>query len=355
VAALNVAIVGCGTIAHRYAERIAETPRLELVAATDLDPARADGLVAAHGGTAYATLDELLADDRVETVINLTIARAHVAVTRAALDAGKHVHTEKPLALGYSDARALASLAEERGVRLSTAPTTLLGEAQQTAWKLVRDGAIGRVRVAYAEANWGRLETWHPDPRGLYDVGPLADVGVYPLTILTAMFGPVRRVQAYAATLEPERVHRDGWPFSLDAPDWTTATLELEDGIVARLTASFYVPPSKQRGLELHGDDGSLYLATWAEADSRLERQPRTGGYEPVPLLREPYAGIDWSRALLDLADAIEQGRPHRSTGEHAAHVVEVLEAARASAADEGRSIVVRSDFRRPEPLDWAR
>jgi predicted dehydrogenase len=354
VARLNVAIVGCGNIADRYAERILETPELTLVGATDLDRERAERLVAANGGVVFGTLDELLADERVDAVINLTIASAHVAVTRAALEAGRHVHSEKPLALCYDDACALVELAESRGVRLSAAPSTLLGEAQQTAWKLVRDGVIGRVRVVYAEANWDRLERWHPDPRGLYEVGPLVDVGVYPLTILTAMFGPVRRVQAYASTLEPERVHRHGWSFRLDAPDWATATLELADGVVARLTASFYVPPSQQRGLEFHGDDGSLFMATWAEFDSRVELQPRGGAYERVPLLREPYAGIDWSRALVDLADAIEQGRPPRSTGEHAAHVVEVLDAARASAEGGGASVDVRSDFRRPEPLEWA-
>jgi predicted dehydrogenase len=351
---MNVAIVGCGNIADRYAERIAETPELMLVGATDLERERAERLVATNGGVAYGTLDELLADGRIETVINLTIATEHVAVTRAALEAGKHVHTEKPLALSHADAQALVELAAARGVRLSAAPSTLLGEAQQTAWKLVRDGAVGRVRVVYAEANWDRLERWHPDPRGLYAVGPLVDVGVYPLTILTAMFGPVRQVQAYAATLEPERIHRHGWSFRLEAPDWATATLELADGVVARLTASFYVPPSQQRGLEFHGDDGSLFIATWAEFDSRVELQPRGGAYERVELVRRPYAGIDWSRALLDLADAIEEGRAHRSTGEHAAHVVEVLEGARVSAESGGASVEVHSEFRRPEPLEWA-
>ena len=353
---MKLAIVGCGNIAERYGEAIRATPELELVAATDLERERAQPFVELNGGVAYATLDELLADPRVETVLNLTIATAHVAVTRAALEAGKHVHTEKPLALRYDDARALVELADERGVRLSAAPTTLLGEAQQSAWKLVRDGAIGAVRVVYAEANWGRLETWHPDPRGLYEVGPLADVGVYPLTILTAMFGPVRRVQAYATTLVPERTHRDGWSFTLEAPDWVTATMEHEGGVVTRLTASFWVPASKQRGLELHGDEGSLFLATWSDFDSRLELQRRGGAeYEAVPLLREPYHGIDWSRALVDLADAVEHVRPHRSTGEHAAHVVEVLEAARTSAAGAGRSVDVDSSFRPPEPVDWAR
>jgi predicted dehydrogenase len=347
---MRIGIVGCGVIAGPYAERIAAVDELTLVGAADLDPARAQAFAAKHGGTAYASVDALLADDAVETVVNLTIASAHASVSSAALAAGKHVHSEKPLALAYDEARSLVQLAADRGVRLSSAPATLLGEAQQTAWKLLRDGAIGRVRVVYAEANWGRLESWHPDPRGLYEVGPLADVGVYPLAIATAIYGPVRRVRAYSTTIEPERTHPSGWTFTLDAPDIAVAVCELEDDVVMRLTASFYTPPSKQRGLEFHGDDGSLYMPTWAEFDSRLELQPRGGQYEIVPPLREPFAGIDWSRALVDLAEAIAEDRPHRASGEQAAHLVEVLEAASASART-GGAVDVRSEFVRPKPL----
>jgi predicted dehydrogenase len=255
--------------------------------------------------------------------------------------------------LTYAEARELVELADRRGVRLSSAPSTLLGEAQQSAWKLVRDGAIGRVRVVYAEANWDRLERWHPDPRSLYAVGPLVDVGVYPLAIVTAMLGPVRRVVGYSTMVEPERTHPAGWRFAPEAPDFHVAVLELEEDVVVRLTANFYVPASKQRGLEFHGDAGSLYLPTWGEFDSRIELQARNAEYETLQPLREPYRGIDWSRALTDLAEAIAEGRRHRAGGEHAAHIVEVLEAARTSAA-EGGAVDVRSDFPRPEPYEWA-
>jgi predicted dehydrogenase len=237
---------------------------------------------------------------------------------------------------------------------LSSAPTTLLGEAQQTAWKLVRDGAIGRVRVAYAEANWGRIEEWHPEPESLYDVGPLVDVGVYPITILTAMFGPVRRVAASASTVEPERTRLDGKTFTPEAADFVVATLELADDVVVRLTSTFYVGASMQRGIEFHGDEGSLYMPTWGEADSRIEVMPRGGEYELVPHLREPYHGIDWTRALVDMRDALEENRAHRMSAEHAAHVVEILCAVGESAA-QGTPVELHSDFPRPEPMDWAR
>lgn len=353
MAAVRIALAGCGNIAPRYAKCIAAAGGLELVGATDIVPGAAKRFSDEHGGTAYGTLDELLADDRVDVVVNLTAPLAHAAVSHAALGAGKHVHSEKPLALRYDEARKLVELAQRNGVRLSSAPATLLGEAQQSAWKLVRDGAVGRVRVVYAEANWDRIESWHPDPTALYAVGPLVDVGVYPLAIMTALFGPVRHVQAYATTVEPDRVRLDGSTFTVEAPDFVVAALELADGVVARLTATFYVGSSKQRGLEIHGDVGSLYMPTWGEFDSRLELKERGGDYETVPLLREPYHGIDWSRALTDLAEAIRDGRPHRASGEQAAHIVEVLEAAQTSLG--GRAVDVRSDFPRPEPLDWAR
>ena len=351
---MRVALVGCGNIAVRYAATIAAAPTLTLVGATDVDADRAKALAAEHGVTAYGTLDELLADGDVDTVVNLTFPAAHASVTTAALEAGKHVHTEKPLALTHEEAQRLVQLADERGLRLGSAPATLLGEAQQSAWKLVRDGAIGRVRVVYAEANWGRLERWHPDPRSLYAVGPFVDVGVYSLSIMTAMFGPVRRVQAYSTIVEPERRFPDGGTFAMEGPDFVVAVVELADGVVARVTASFYVGTSKQGGLELHGDAGSLHLGSWQDFDSSLELQERGAEYASVKPLREPYPGIDWSRALVDLAEAIDDDRPHRATGEHAAHVVEVLEAARRSAEEGGAAVDVRSDFRRPEPLDWA-
>ena len=350
---MNVALVGCGNIAPRYARTILDEPRLRLVGMTDVVPGRAAALASEVGGVEYESLDALLADDAVETVVNLTAPQVHAEVTAQSLEAGKHVHTEKPVARGYEEARKLAELAARRGVRLSCAPATLLGEAQQTAWKLVREGAIGNVRVVYAEANWGRIELWHPSPQALYRVGPLVDVGIYPLTILTAIFGPVRRALAYGTILERDRTTRDGVPFRLDRPDFTVAVVELENGVVVRLTATFWVGAGKQRGIEFHGDAASLYLASWAEFDSRLESSVDGETYCRVPLVREPYRGIHWSRALTDLAEALEEGRPHRAGAEHAAHVVEALCAIEVS-LERGDAVEVESSFEPPRPMEWA-
>jgi predicted dehydrogenase len=353
---MRFGLVGCGSIAARYADRIVATDGLELVAATDVLPQRAEELVAKRGGTAYDSLASLLADERVDAVVNLTGASAHVEVTTAALEAGKHVHSEKPLALRHADAQALVELAAARGLVLSASPATLLGEAEQTLWKLVREGAIGRVRVAYAEANWGHIESWHPTPLTIYTVGPAGDVGVYPLAILTAMLGPARRVTAFGATVEPDRVDREGRPFTIETPDLVVALIELAGGALVRLTASFYVGPGKQRGIELHGDGGMLHLAAWSEFDSRLQLTTTGNGddYEDVPLVRPGYRGTDWARPLVDLAEAVREGRPPRASGEHAAHLVEILDAIDRSRRD-GGPVEVASSFPSPPPLPWAR
>jgi predicted dehydrogenase len=350
---VRLAIAGCGDVARRYASTIGRYDQLELVGATDLVPEKAAAIVEEFGGRRYETLDELFADDSVDTLVNLTIPVAHAEVTRAALEAGKHVHTEKPVALRYAEAVELAELAAVRGLRLSCAPATLLGEAQQTAWKLLRDGEIDAVRVVYAEANWGRIESWHPSPAGLYASGPLFDVGVYPMTILTGMLGPVRRVIGYETVLEPNRVTKGGEPFRIERPDFVVAVLDFESGVVARLTATFFVEPSKQRGIEWHGEHGSLHLATWDVANSSVELKRDGAEYQPVPLVREPFDGVDWARPIADLADALEAGRLHRMTAEHAAQVVEVLCAIDESARA-GRPAEVTSSFVRPVPLEWA-
>ena len=139
---MNVAIVGCGNIAGHYAKRIAALEPLRLVGVTDTVAERAEALAEEYGVRQFASFEELLGDDEVEIVVNLTVPAAHAPVTTAALEAGKHVHSEKPLALTYDEARELVELSERTGRRLSCSPATLLGEAAQTAWKVVRDGAL---------------------------------------------------------------------------------------------------------------------------------------------------------------------------------------------------------------------
>jgi predicted dehydrogenase len=350
---LRVAIAGCGNIAGPYAKTMQTYPQIELAGATDVLPERARALTAEYGGRAYADLDELLADPSVDLVVNLTIHHAHPAVITRCLEAGKHVHSEKPLAMNYAEAKQLVDLAEARGLRLSCSPITYMGEAQQTAWKVIRSGELGVVRVVYCEVNWGRIEAWHPNPGPFYEVGALFDVGVYPLTLVTTFLAPARRVVAYGKVLHPDRVTREGKPFRIETPDWVAAAVELANGAVVRLTTNFYVGHhGKQKGLEFHGDLGSLYLSSFQDFHASVEFSAFGETYAPVPYVRPPFQGVDWGRSVAEIADAIAENRPQRSSGAQAAHVVEICSAISAS-LQTGRPVDVTSNFAPPWPMDW--
>lgn len=351
---LQVVVAGCGNIAAAYAKTLQPYPEIQLIGATDIDLKRAEDYVAAYGGRVYASLDDVLADEAVDLVINLTIHHAHAAVIKQCLQAGKDVYSEKPLALSSKDAWELVELAQQQGRRLSCAPITILGEAQQTAWKAIRDGMLGTVRLAYAEVNWGRIESWHPAPGPFYQVGALFDVGVYPLTILTTILGPARRITSFGKVLYPDRVTKEGIPFHIDTPDFAVAAIEFASGAVARLTTNFYVGHhSKQKGIEFHGDKGSLYLSDWQNFNGAVEYADFAGSYQSIPYVREPYKGTEWSRGVLDLAEAINEGHPQRITGRQAAHVVDILCAIQTS-FEQGHPVEISSTFTQPAPMDWA-
>lgn len=356
---LRVAVVGCGNIANGYGEAMLGRREIKILGASDIDQARAWEWAKKFGGQAYASLDAVLADPEVEAVVNLTIQQAHVEVVTRCLNAGKHVHSEKPLASTYDEARKLVALAGVKNLRLSCAPVTWLGEAQQTAWKLIRDGKIGTPRVAYATVDWSRIEGWHPNPAPFYAVGAVADVGVYPLSLLTAWFGPVVRVVAGGGVIMPDRTTKDGKPFKLTTEDWTVSVLEFANGLRARLTANFYVgePAENRAALEIHGDAGSVSTA-WFSAAAPVRFGKFGGKYQRVPPVRPP-AGhgewyCDWSAGVFELWRALRTNQPHPTGGAHAAHVVEVIAAVHQSMREK-RTVEIKSTFPAPQPLAWAK
>lgn len=352
---LGLGIIGTGNIAGAYARDILTHPQIRLVAATDLDAGRAAAFGLEHGCRVHASIDDLLGDPAVDVVVNLTVHHVHHEVTKRALEAGRHVYSEKPMTLRASEAKELVALAASRGLRLGCSPSTFLGEAQQTAAAIIRDGRLGQVRAVYAEVNWGRIETWHPAPVPFFDVGVMVDVGVYPLTLVTSILGPARTVRAWGWELKPDRTTVDGAPFRIGTSDLIVAAIEL-DGAVMRLTTSFYVgqPAKLTGGLEFHGDDASLAIASFQEFDAAVEVGRYGESYEPVTPVRPPFRGTAWARGVAEMADAIAEGRPHRASAEHAAHVVEILEAVAASIRDGGRAVEITSTFPTPPLMPWA-
>ena len=349
---VRVGIVGSGNIANVYAKNIARYPHCALAGFQDIDPARAEKLAKEYGVKAYKTIEEVVADPDVDMVVNLTFQTAHAAVARQCLEAGKHVFTEKPLALTYKEARELVELADKRGLRVSSAPITYMGEAQAAAWRTLREDKIGAVRMVYCEVNCGRLEKWHPNPGPFFDVGPVWDVGVYPLTLLTAFFGPAKKVSAFARKIFPERVSKEGKALAVKAPDFYVAFVEFANGACARYTINFCFNSRQGVGLEFFGDNGILTLDNFQDFRTKVElkvtdKEPQivdTG----VPVRMTPTYGRA-GRGVDEMAKAILEGRPQMASGAHAAHVTEIMEAIDKS---NGQAIEIKSTFPALTPAD---
>ncbi len=204
---LRIAVAGCGMISAQYGKHIRRHQDiLEISGAMDLDPARASEFTAQFGGKVYPDLDAIFADSSVDLLLNLTIHHAHFDINRRALRAGKHVFSEKPVALTYREAAELSATARETGCRLAVAPGTFLGEGIQTTSAFLASGRLGELRLVYAEVNWGQIERWIQSPAPYFSVGPLRDVGVYAITALVFLLGPVRHVWGYSRILKTPRM-----------------------------------------------------------------------------------------------------------------------------------------------------
>jgi predicted dehydrogenase len=351
---MKIGIVGCGVISKHYVENSSAFDAFELVACADLDPAFAEAL-AADTGLEAVSVDELIADPALDAVLNLTPPAAHVPVTMAALAAGKHVYTEKPLATQAADAAALVAEAERRGLLLGCAPDIFLGGAYQAARGLIDEGAIGEPVAVSAAMLVGGADAWHPSPEQFFQdgAGPLLDMGPYYLSVIVALLGPISRVAGFAKTLTPERSiavgPRAGGRFSPTTPTHVSAALELESGATANLVASFEATDRYVCDLEIHGREGVLALPDPNSFEGPLRIRRNRGEWEELPYSSR---GAREARGigLNDLAEAVAEGRAPRASGLLAAHVVDVARSVLAAAA-EGETIDVTSRAERPEPL----
>jgi predicted dehydrogenase len=263
---LKIAIVGCGYVADHYMETLANHPHLDLRGVTDLISSRAQ-IIADHYGTrTYPSTAAVLADEEVELVVNLTDPESHYEVSKASLLAGKHVYSEKPLSVNFSEAKELVALAAERGLLLSSAPCSILSEAAQTLWKAVRDGAVGRVQLVYAELDDNPIYLMHPEgwanERGVpwpyrneCEVGCTLEHAGYYLTWLAAIFGPAVSVTGFSACTVPDKAQPALDP--PNTPDFSVACIAFRSGVVARLTCSIVAPYDHR--LRIIGNEGMLW------------------------------------------------------------------------------------------------
>ena len=356
----TLGIIGTGNISSIYLEAPKKFANITVGACADIDLARAQAQAEKYGVAKAYSVADMLADPDIDIVINLTIPAAHGTVALQALDAGKHVYNEKPLAIERADAQHMLALAAEKGLRVGCAPDTFLGGGLQTCRKLIDEGAIGAPVGATGFMLYGGPESWHPNPEFFYQrgAGPMFDMGPYYLTAMIAMLGPVRRATGSARITHAERLITsqplNGTMVTVNTPTFISGVLDFASGPVGTLITSFDVHNGQLPNLQIFGTEGTLRLPDpntfggpvqlWRNGSKEAQDIALTHGYS------ENSRGI----GVADMAEAIRTGRAHRASGELAYHVLDLMHAFHdASASD--HHIQMQSTCTQPEalPVDW--
>jgi predicted dehydrogenase len=355
---MRVGIIGCGNISDIYVRNAKLFNDVEIIACSDISPAAAERLASKHS-LREMNVEALLAADDIEIILNLTLPTAHAEVSRAAIVAGKHVYSEKPLATSLPDAVALVDESEAKGLRLGCAPDTILGAGLQTAKALIDGGRVGQIVTGLAAVMSKGMEHWHPNPAVFYQkgAGPVLDLGPYYIAALTTLLGPVSQVRAMGQMTPLERRYgqgpKKGETFSVGTFTTLNAILTFCNGANISFLASWDVWRHGVRPIELHGTLASIRVpdpdtfggdvevsaenvlqnihdaANVALAGSQVEWLiDETGG--------KTFGGINYpagnpvianyrSLGLAERANAIVEGRPHRCSGRFALHALAIM------------------------------
>ena len=356
MSSVKTGIVGCGTISGRYFEAGQKFPIFDVVACADLYIDRAEEKAREFDVPHFCSVEELLASPEIDIIINLTIPAAHAEVGLAALESGKSVYNEKPLAVTREDGRRMVTLAKEKGGLVGGAPDTFMGGGIQTCRKLIDEGWIGEPIAANAFLLGHGHESWHPDPDFYYQPGggPMFDMGPYYLTALTTLMGPVRRVTGSTRITFPERTitsqPKAGEIIQVNVPTHVTGILDFSSGAIATIITTFDVWAHELPRIEIYGTQGSMSVPDPNGFGGPVRiRRAGAEGWSDIPLTHG-YSDQSRGVGVADMAYALRSGRPHRANGDLTFHVLDIMHAIH-DASNEGRHIDLESTCQKPAPL----
>jgi predicted dehydrogenase len=365
---LGVGVIGCGNISAAYFRLAPLFKGIEMRACADIDSKMAQAR-AKEFGLRAETVDGLLASKDVDIIVNLTIPAAHYEVSKSALDAGKHVYSEKPFVLSVKEGQDLARRAAKKGLRIGSAPDTFLGGAHQFARHLIDSGKVGKITSGTCYVMSHGMEHWHPNPDFFFlpGAGPVLDVGPYYVTNLIQLIGPVKRVAAFSSTPAKERTitskPRSGEKIPVKTPTTIHSVLEFENGAVVTLNASWDVWHHNHKPMELYGELGTLHVpdpnffggeVTFTDA-AKPGKAPKFAHPFSVPNQEHPQGAMANYRTvgLADMALAIQEDRPHRCSLELSLHAIDVMTSIIA-AGESGKVVALKTTCERPEALSPA-
>ena len=347
---MKVGMIGCGVISRQYLESFDRLPDVQLVAVADLDRVRAEAAAEGREGVRVLTVDELIADAEVDTVLNLTIPAAHAEVDLRAIAAGKNVYSEKPFAVTTEEGARVLEAAAAAGVLTGSAPDTVLGTGTQTARAVIDDGVIGTPIAATATMVTPGHERWHPQPDFYYvpGGGPLLDMGPYYIHALVTLLGPVEAVIGAASRLRTERTigsgPREGESIPVTTDTHVTGVLVHESGVLSTLVMSFDAVATSAHPIEIHGTGGTLAVPDPNRFDGDVQLHALGGdGWQTLPVT----GGYEGASRGIGLQDMAVRGADLRASGELGQHVLEVMNGV-LEAAHGGSRVEVTSTVERP-------
>ena len=367
----NIGLIGCGNIAETYFKSQDYFNNINFIACADINKVSADEC-AKKNNISSMSVEDLLNHEEVDVILNLTIPQAHFEVSEKALKAGKHVYSEKPMAIKLSDAKQIIEIANQKNLYFGNAPDTFLGGGGQLSRKLIDEGNIGEVLTGNFIFAFSGVQTFHPNPESWFKDGggPVIDMGPYFFTTLVNLLGPAKNVRARGTKFADTRVIETGPKknnkFSVDIPTTYMLDLEFESGSIIQGFLSFDVQNHGRNHVELYGSKGSIIVpdpnmfggpvCTSKELGSdwnnfsvenmllgKTNIVNHSGRSNEAPK-QSNYRGI----GLSEMIHAIENNKPHRCSGELSFHVLDIINTT-IDAAKNNKEIEIKSTCTKPE------
>ncbi len=352
---VKIGVIGAGYISGAYMQRAPTFEILDLVACADMNMDAAQARAGEFGLRAM-TPEALLADPEIEIVVNLTTPQSHIVIDMAAIAAGKHVHSEKPLSTSVAAVAPLQTAMASTDRRVGCAPDTFLGGGQQTARALLDEGRIGDPVAGSAHLMLPGHERWHPNPDFYYQPGggPMFDMGPYYLTALVNLLGPIAKVTGATRRTYDQRTigsgPREGEKVPVDVATHITGIVEFASGALVDITMSFDVWKHQHNHIEIYGTNGAMIVPDPNRFDGSVFLAEKNGDWQEIEP-RVPYADGNYRIiGVADMAHAIRTGRAHRAGFDLAYHVLEAMEAFEQS-ANQGAAVSLDSSCDRPAAL----
>ncbi len=368
----KVGLIGCGHIAETYFRAHKYFNNFKIIKCADINDVASKKCAKTYGIKALS-VNEILKDNEIEIILNLTIPKAHYIVAKKSLLNNKHVYSEKPMAINTKDGIELLKIAKRKKLYIGNAPDTFLGGGNQKAKELIEKKIIGKINLGNAIFAFPGVQSYHPNPEPWFtkkEGGPVIDMGPYYITALVNLLGPAKEVSGSLMKGVKKRTigigPRKGKKFKVDCPTTYLSTIIFRSGAIIRLTLSFDVIAHQRNHIELYGNKGSIIVPdpnmfggsaftckkigdTWKEYKTasmplgkiNIRTQSARANESPT---NANYRGV----GLAEMAYCIENKKLNRCNGELSYHVLDIIQSTM-KACKTGRKQIIKSKCNIPK------